>query len=564
MEPPPDTIAPNACHAEARSAKADAVLACVLAVFLACLMTWPLVAAPGRLGRTTTMDGLYSIWNVAWVARTAVSHPLALFDANIFYPHRNTLAYSEANIVAGVVAIPAWLLTHNAYAAHSFALLFAFASTFVGMWLLARRLTGNPASAMVAAILFAFCPYFYAHTAHIQLLMAGGIPLSMLALHGLADAPSPRRGLALGAALAVQALACAYYGIFAGLMVGYGVLFLATTRRMWRVKAFWIAVAIAAATACCAVLPVFVHYLELRSSGFTRSLDEARRYSATWQSYLASSAHAHQPILILARTLGWRMGEVLFPGVLAIVLGTGGIVVGVRATQDESRTRETIALYGSLGVLAFWGSFGPAAGLYTVLYRLVPLFTFLRAPARFGLLITFVLAIFAATSLTVARRRMGRHPGLIAGAVAALAILELNIVPFPWERALPVSTNYTVLAAMPRGAVAEFPFYGERVAYPLHAQYMVLSTTHWMPLVNGYSDYIPADFRDAAFVLDSFPSNDTFVVLQKHRVRYIGVHWDMYGPRAEGIREKLKDFARYLRPLGSDQTMTLYEIVSFP
>ena len=96
---------------------------------------------------------------------------------------------------------------------------------------------------------------------------------------------------------------------------------------------------------------------------------------------------------------------------------------------------------------------------------------------------------------------------------------------------------------MPRGAVAEFPFYGERVAYPLHAQYMVLSTSHWMPLVNGYSDYIPPDFREAAFVLDSFPSNDTFAVLEKHRVRYVGIHWDMYGPRAEDVREKLKDFA---------------------
>jgi hypothetical protein len=53
-------------------------------------------------------------------------------------------------------------------------------------------------------------------------------------------------------------------------------------------------------------------------------------------------------------------------------------------------------------------------------------------------------------------------------------------------------------------------------------------------------------------------------VLQKHRVRYIGIHWDMYGPRAEEVRSKLKDFAQYLRPLGADATMTLYEIVSFP
>jgi len=117
---------------------------------------------------------------------------------------------------------------------------------------------------------------------------------------------------------------------------------------------------------------------------------------------------------------------------------------------------------------------------------------------------------------------------------------------------------------MPKGVVAEFPFYGERVAYPLHAQYMMFSTTHWMPLVNGYSDYIPPDFRQTAFVLDSFPSNDTFAILQKHRVRYIGVHWDMYGPRAEEVRKRLESFLPHLRPLGSDARMTLYEVVSFP
>jgi len=221
-------------------------------------------------------------------------------------------------------------------------------------------------------------------------------------------------------------------------------------------------------------------------------------------------------------------------------------------------------LYGSLGVLAVWGSFGPGAGLYIVLYRAVPLFTFLRAPSRFGLLLAFVLALFTSLALKRLLPRAGRRGFLAVSALAAFAIAELNVVPFPWERALPVSTNYRVLAAMPRGAVAEFPFYGERIAYPLHAQYMVLSTTHWMPLVNGYSDYIPQDFREAASVLDSFPSNDTFVVLQKHRVRYIGIHWDMYGPRAEEVRSKLKDFAQYLRPLGADATMTLYEIVSFP
>jgi hypothetical protein len=263
------------------------------------------------------------------------------------------------------------------------------------------------------------------------------------------------------------------------------------------------------------------------------------------------------------------MGEVLFPGVLAIALGLTGIAVCWRrdAAAAQSRDdRETLALYGSLGLLTFWASFGPPAGLYTVLYRVVPLFTFLRAPSRFGLLVVLVLAIFAAIALarmiSTAVERRRRSWIVILAAIVAVA--ELNVVPFPWERALPVSTNYRVLASMPRAVVAEFPFYGERVAFPLHAQYMALSTTHWMPLVNGYSDYIPQDFRQAAFVLDSFPSTDTFKILEKHRVRYVGIHWDMYGPRAEGIRTKLKDFTQYLRPLAADDTMSLYEIVSFP
>jgi hypothetical protein len=49
----------------------------------------------GSLSRVDNADGQFGIWNVAWVARTLVVDPLHVFDANIFYPHRGTLAYSE-------------------------------------------------------------------------------------------------------------------------------------------------------------------------------------------------------------------------------------------------------------------------------------------------------------------------------------------------------------------------------------------------------------------------------------------------------------------------------------
>lgn len=555
MERPPDSIA-----AGARRAGGIALAAVALAV----VMTWPLGSAPGRLGRTSS-DGLYSIWNVSWVAHALVADPAGLFDANIFAPHRRTLAYSEANIGAGLVAVPVWWLTRNPFAAHNSALLFGFASAFIGMWLLARRLWGDSTSAGIAALLFAFCPYLFSHTPHIQLLMTGGIPFAMLALHRLVDQPSPRRGVVLGLALAAQALSCAYYGIFAGLMVGYAVLFLAGSRGLWRSRTYWTSVGLAAVVLVACVLPFFLPYLDIQQEeGFRRTLDDAIRYSARPASYIASSSHAHRWMLPIARAWGGWNGEVLFPGFLAVGLGAAGVFYALRGGAVSS-DRETVALYGSLGLLAVWASFGPAAGMYTVLFRAIPLFTFLRAPSRFGLLVAFVLAVLAGLAL---RRLLvglsGRQRQMAAAGIGLLAIAELNLVPFPWDRAPAPSPAYALLARMPRATVAEFPFYGERVAFPLHTQYMLFSTAHWMPMVNGYSDHIPKDFREAAPALDSFPSRESFAVMRRYRVRYVGVHWDMYVSRAGEIRERLVPYARYLRPLASDASMTLYEIVSYP
>ena len=55
-------------------------------------------------------DPLMVTWVLAWVAHQLPRAPAHLFDANIFYPERNTLAYSETLLVPGIVAAPLhWL-----------------------------------------------------------------------------------------------------------------------------------------------------------------------------------------------------------------------------------------------------------------------------------------------------------------------------------------------------------------------------------------------------------------------------------------------------------------------
>src|SRR6266851_1015663 len=85
------------------------------AALLTAALTYPIAFKLGHVGRVDNGDGKLSIWNVAWVARTLVVDPLHVYDANIFYPHRGTLAYSESNLGAGVLAVPAYWMTRNPY-----------------------------------------------------------------------------------------------------------------------------------------------------------------------------------------------------------------------------------------------------------------------------------------------------------------------------------------------------------------------------------------------------------------------------------------------------------------
>ncbi len=548
------------------TARARELLAiAAIAVALTIVMTWPLATGLGHLGRTgdTDADGQYSIWNVAWVARTLIADPVHLYDANIYSPHKRTLAYSEANLVEGVLGVPVWWLTNNPWLTLNVVMLFAFASGYAGAYLLLRHLSGDARAAAIAAILYAFCPFVFAHLPHIQLLMTGGIPLSLLLFHRLADAPSVRRGLELGAVLALQALSCAYYGIFAGLAIGYAALVVAASRRVWRNVDYWRAIAVAGMTSILIVTPFFVPYLRVRDeTGFARTIEEAAKWAANPQSYLASAAHAHGWLLAYANSHFERWTEVLFPGLSALILGAIGLVAGARARSG--RGRETAVLYGSLAAIAFWASLGPQAGLYRLLYYL-PAFSFLRAPSRIGIVVVLCLAVLASLAVASLLRAVPRRWQLLtAVALGVAAVCDVFVAPLSFAEAPALARPYAVLAKLPRGVVAEFPFYGERIAYPLHSQYMLFSTSHWMPLVNGYSDVIPDDFRPTATILDSFPSRDAFTVLAHHRVRYVGIHWDMFPGRQDEIHERLVPFSRYLRILASDERMTLYEIVSFP
>jgi hypothetical protein len=551
----------------------EGLLVAAVASIVTVAVTYPLAFRLGSVGRVDTGDGQFSIWNVAWVAHALITNPARVFDANIFYPHARTLAYAEANLAAGTLAVPVYALTGNPHAAHNSVVLMSFILSAMGMYYLARYLTGRRPAAAIAAALFAFCPYIFARTAHIQLLLTAGLPFSLLAAHRLIDRPEPTRAVQLGLVLVGTALACGYYGVFAGLVVAVACVFYLVARRRWTDGSYYVAVASAAAIALLAIWPFYEPYRGLHAAGQPfRELEEARNYSANWLAYLAADGWGNGWVLTLAMKLtGARFTEVLFPGILTLGLAAVGAVAAARSARPEgqtvsapSRQRETALFYGLVAALAGWLSLGPDAWLYGFMYRHAPAFSLLRAPGRFGIVVTLALVVLAA--IGAARLLNGRRRAVALAAVGCVAALaELTVVPLPYRPVEPVPSPYAMLAKMPAGAVAEFPFFFREVDFHRHAAYMLNSTAHWKPLVNGYSDFFPVDFRAMVIPVSSFPALEAFNILRKHGARYVVFHAGWYDGRSrEKLEDRLRLYSQYLRRLASEGDVWLYEIVAWP
>lgn len=534
------------------SVEATAVV--VGAILLACLFTYPYVVHFTNGGRLDTNDGKFSIWVVAWVTHALTSDPANLYNANTFYPHTNTLAFSEAEIFEGVIGAPVWWLTKNPYTTHNFVFLFGFAQSFIATYYLIRRLWGDRRAAIIGGVLFAYCPFAFNRQPHIQLVMIGFLPWCMLAWHRFLDRTTIARALELGAVMGMTGLACAYYGIFAGGMISMAAIWFAVTRKRFGDANYWVMLAVAAIVCIGLIAPFFWPYIKLQQTeGFQRAL--SGQYSANLGAWLASSAWAHRwwvPYLN-------QPSEVLFPGILAIVLGVTGARLALR-----SDLRDVAGFYIALAIFTVWLSFGPDAGLYTLLYKTIPVLSFLRAPSRAGIVVVLCLVVLAAPAMMAIMQRRGRNAAFAV--LLALAVADLFRAPLRMREAPPLPEAYRVLASAPRGPVVELPFWHDGGSFHGHVEYMLNSTYHWQPLINGYSDHIPQDFRDNSKILATFPSAPAFAVLEKLGARYAVIHFNLIDPASHAEIKRLLDveYADYLRPLQKDDSVWLYEIVAWP
>src|SRR5262245_16262129 len=116
-----------------RSRGATVLGVCLL---LAIVHTWPLAVHPGRHSLNDNADAQLNEWILAWVAHQLPRDPGHLFEANIFYPAHDALAFSEPLIVPGLMGAPLSWTGGSPVLVYNIVLIIGFALTaFVTAWL---------------------------------------------------------------------------------------------------------------------------------------------------------------------------------------------------------------------------------------------------------------------------------------------------------------------------------------------------------------------------------------------------------------------------------------------
>jgi hypothetical protein len=302
---------------------------------LTALMTWPWIlnmrSALSDRGDSYTHS--YWVW---WGGYQLFHDPLNLFNSTLFFPYRNTLAFSENDFGIAFIFAPLQLFGFRPVTVVSIATLFAYAFSGYAMFRLTRTLTNSSASAWIAGIVFAFLPYHFQRIPHLATISAGWVPLTLEAVVLFARQRTWRRAAWVSVTFTMNALTCLSLFILTLVPFGLSAIILVAWYQAWRDRNFWIRGGLMFAIAAVAVTIFLYPYYQVNQMyGFARKAEEARDLSARPIHWLASSERNK-----IWKGLGGKAAIdelMLFPGLLSPLLGLAAFFL-VKPLTDKHRT----------------------------------------------------------------------------------------------------------------------------------------------------------------------------------------------------------------------------------
>lgn len=516
-------------------------------------MTWPVAqhlnthVTPGQQPVMTVP--YLNLWTLAWNHRWLRGETESYWDANLFYPHQKTLAYSEPQFGMGILTAPLVFWGANTVLAYNLLLLGfvwgAGMSVYSLCWYLFQGYANAGAGSGIAShqiyrwiasatagVLYGFHFYIFLEMGVLQLLATLFAPLSFLGLHRCVDSNKWRDALFFCVGFLGAWYTCGYYGLFLSVFILCFVLRFGY-RKLLEKRVLMVSIGTAAIT----IIGLVPLILGMQSAKTAMSLSRPKFIVENLSAVLGNYLKFPQNSWLYEKFLDVSSPDRgTFLGILLICLSVIGSIAifrlrssdksgGLLGTREQNSgalqdrfgfPRRYGVFYIAMAGFAFWLSYGmaliprDAIGLglyrflvwispYNLLYQFVPGFTSIRSPYRFYIFSVLFLAVLSGWGvLWVSERMRGQWRRVLIPLILVAVVVELWPLPARLVR-VPGSVKelpeiYQKIKALPRDAtLLELPLSrgGSEINLETESRFLYYSTFHWRPIVNGYSGFSP-------------------------------------------------------------------------
>jgi len=500
-------------------------------VGLALLAAWPLVLHMGSRISPDLGDPVRTAWQVAWVGHAMLHSPGSLFDANAFYPHPLSLAFSDSLLGYGPAAFFG-SGTVGALVRYNLLYLFAWSLCFFSAYLLARELGVGRWGGAAAGIAFAYAPYRVTEAGHLHVISSGGIALALFLL--LRGYRRSSRGLVIAGWL-VAAWQISL-GFTLGLQFSYLLAALALLAALywWRagrpglprqmVAVTLIGMAVVGAITVYEARP----YLKVADEYPTakRTIREVKTYSSGPAAFLAASTENRvwaSATSFARNDVHSKNESVLFPGLTIFVLALIGLSTGLYTRRLRWGLAAGVVI---CGVLALGLGLTGAGYPYRLMFNYAPGWDGVRVPGRVFTMATLFLALLA---------------GAGAQWLVVLARTRGALVSAFWRDGLPVLVGGVLLVGLfgegaghmatpvvPQPARAEIGLPGPILDLPTDGAadrvWQYFSTDGFPKIADGNSTFDIPQMDDLRGGMNGFPDKPSIEKLRYYGIKTVVLH----------------------------------------
>lgn len=572
----------------------DLLVPAALGFVLALVQLWPLVRRLNRVARDG-IDPRFQAWTIDWVQGSLGAGWDAIWNANSFWPERNTLAFSDSLLGPAIVLLPLRWAGLEPIGVLNAGIVLAYASTFAAGMYFGTALTRSRCLGAVTGTVFAFGPVGSAISGHLHVAARAGIALIVLVVWwtaARARAGRPVPVVAVGAVTAALVFAqgtISVYQISAALLAAAAVSVVLWRDLWWRGIGALLG---GAGVGFVALTPIVARYLDVR-----REHPEFRWTLASVEPLGARFLEVDPALVVWGSLLSAGRPQPTFeadafPGVAVIVLALVGVAGGRRRRHPGSRVWAcglALSVAGTLFALGAGASGWRRWTPFGIAFRFVPLAGAVRAPGRLVIVALLGLGVLAALGVAVLADRF-EDPRRARRILAAVALLAAFVEGArSWDVMAPTGTNGVDRALASRagdGAVLYLPLPAAReeggTSLWQQPELLYRSTAHRRPIPNGYAAFAPLSYEAFSRRMLDLPSAGAVACLRQLGVEYVvvttaavGTPWEhlLSNPPRLGPLRRVARFRREVllevtatepRPYGHDRPPACVTVPSGP